>query len=134
MGTRFRIDLSHRVVIAEGWGILDAREIVASACEQCAHPDFEPDRNILWDLRRARLLVDYADIKPLIADLDQLPTRSVSHRVAWVVSSELTEMLTRLFNRLSEDGPVTYSSFDSLESALAWVGLPKDFEVSVDDS
>ena len=130
MGTRFRIDTDHDVVVAHGSGIVHASEIVECAHDQCDDPQFVASRNILWDLRDARLLVEYDDIKPLIKQLDELPTRSVPHRVAWLVSSDLTRMLTRLFERMSVDSPVEYRSFDSLENVREWLALPGDFEPS----
>ena len=128
MSTSFRIDQDHGALIARGAGTLERGEIAAAVEAHSSHPDYRPEMNILWDLRDARFLIEFEEIKELTEHLSTLRTREAPHRVAFVVGDELTQMLTRMFPRVGPEHVVDYRTFDDLGEALDWLGLPPGYE------
>lgn len=116
----YLIDVKTGIVYTRGWGILTDEHIAEHARALRADPRFDPGFRQIVDLREltdvritGRGIRDVAAINPFRRDA----------RRAFVVVSDETFGLTRMFGFFSESSSEQFGIFRTIEPALEWIGL-----------
>jgi hypothetical protein len=116
----YTIDLSRRLVLSRGWGILTELEILRHVHLLTADPRFEPSMRQLADFRAVTDLELDADTIRQLASLS--PFGAGSQR-ALLVGSDVAYGMARMFQIMREDSPDELNVFRGFSSALDWLGL-----------
>ena len=83
---------------------------------------FVPTMHMLWDFTASTLCElsndDFVSIKSFIQK--NIKRRGAGYRAAFLVSKEVDFGLSRMYQMLSEDLPVTFEVFRNREEAMTW--------------
>lgn len=86
-------------------------------------PRFVPSMHMLWDFTTSTLIDlsndDFEGIKNYIQK--NAERRGSGYRAAFLVSKEVDFGLSRMYQMLSEDLPVTFEVFKDREEAMSWI-------------
>lgn len=107
----FTIELSRRLVLSRGWGVLTDRELVAHVRALAADPRFRPDLHQLCDF------VDVTDVKVTAAgvrEMTGLNPFGAGARRALAVSSDVAYGMARMYQIMRGDAP------DEVWSPMTW--------------
>lgn len=118
-----RIDKSANLRIHKVSGTVTVADLVAKLKELYSSPTFEPDMNVLWDLRDARI---ESAKSPEIDDLSLFVAghwaTSGKSKAALVVSGDFEYGLSRMYEVFLESkSPNDVMVFRNIEKAMAWV-------------
>ena|ERR1051326_1288232 len=126
MPASFNINITHGVVFSTGTGVFTHADFVAHMKAVRSDPRFKPELNQLVDCRAiTKMELTTTQIK----DLASRSLFSPKSRRAFVVSNELQFGMTRMFAAYRDIAErQTVMVFRTLPDALAWLGLPPDFD------
>lgn len=86
-------------------------------------PRFVPSMHMLWDFTTSTLIDlsndDFEGIKSYIQKNSK--RRGSGYRAAFVVTKEVDFGLSRMYQMISEDLPVTFEVFRDFKEAMAWI-------------
>ena len=114
------VDTERRLATHRGTGELLAPQLLTAMQDLAAHPHFEPNFAIVWDLRQCRIGITIEEILQLDPQLVELANRSrPSGKTAWVASSALGEAMVKLLYR-HHNWAAEWETFSTIDAALAW--------------
>lgn len=115
----FSINRSEGVLIVELQGRIAASDIVDAIQALLAHPEFEPGRSRIWDVRGlTELLLDERDFEA-IREMALERRDDFAGRTAIVAVRDIDRMAARLFRAYLKGRSIR--TFNSLDQAVAWV-------------
>jgi hypothetical protein len=86
-------------------------------------PQFVPSMHMLWDFTGSTLIDlsndDFASIKSYIQK--NAERRGSGYRAVFLVSKEVDFGLSRMYQMISEDLPVSFEVFRDRDKAMAWI-------------
>ncbi len=100
---------------------MDFMEISYLVKNLLAMDDF-PDKNDLWILPDWQVEIALDELAAL-KDFSQkhYPRDITGHKTAVVSDDEITRALTRVYDTIGADLPVTFRAFSSVEKAVSWL-------------
>ena len=125
MPATYRVDVTNRVVWTRFWGRVTVDEMAAHALRLRADPRFDP---------AGRQLLMFVDADPALITLDGV--RYIAGITGWeagsrralVIRTKVGLGLGRQFALMTGRPPEEVATFLDVADALAWLGLPPDWE------
>jgi hypothetical protein len=114
----YRIDRERRRAVGSASGTVSAQEFLAQQAAMALDPDFEPDFDQLYDLRKMKNFGGSANNVSALAVASPFATGS---RRALVVSSDVIFGLARMFQTLSDESGDEIQIFRDMDAAEAWL-------------
>jgi len=130
---RQEVLLDHRLLLERWAGRATVDEVKQALGDQVGNPDFSEVRFILSDERRVEDF-DFAasDIREFAKEAASSLEAYEGKRWAFVIDATRTTALVMLFRSLLES-EIEVQVFSTLESALTWLGVPRQtFEYVMD--
>jgi hypothetical protein len=121
----YRIDPTQRVVWARAWGVFTDGELVAHSRHLRADPRFQPD------FRQLVVGTEIGDLQATrqgLTLLARLNPFGAGARRAWVVSTDVSFGLARMYDLMRGESGDTLEIFRDQPAALEWLGLPATWE------
>lgn len=118
----FKTEISDTLVIHTARAAVTLDDIFATMQVWYQHPDFDPERPVLWDLRNAEVEADEAGISAWAEAMRQAvnPVRA-GRKTAWVLpTSEIAQFAVDLLSSYDFQNRVRIYQND-YEAAYAWL-------------
>jgi hypothetical protein len=116
----YLIDVESGVVYSRAWGVLTDEEVAAHSETLRADPQFKPDFRQIVDFR------ELTDIRLSGAGVRELARHNAFHRNArraFVVASDESFGLVRMFGMFADSDVETFTIVRTLEAAFEWIGM-----------
>lgn len=124
MSIGYAIIPQHSLLLIRGWGVLTIEEVEAMTLALRADPRFRPTLHGVADFREATGMgVSGTDLRTRYQS-----ALAPNARRAVVVASLEVYGLARMYQLASDYDSASFQVFSELPPALAWLGLPSDFE------
>ncbi len=118
MPVTYRIDRERRRAVGSAIGTVSAQEFLDQQAAMALDPDFEPDFDQLYDLRKMKNFGGAANNVSALAVASPFATGS---RRALVASSDVIFGLARMFQTLSDESGGEIQIFRDMDAAEAWL-------------
>ena len=101
-----------------------ASEINEEFDKTLAYPDFKKNMNVIWDMTKANVRAASTDeVLDIVAHIgDNIANRGAGYKIAIVASSEMSFIMSKMFETYGEKLPVSIHVFNVLEDAIKWMG------------
>lgn len=104
-------------------GEIRPEEILRSALEEHAHPDFQQGMDSLGDFSSAKLVdINFDVVHTLSAHMEEIEKTRGQCRWAMVSSNLINYGILRMFSLLNDDRSIEMSVFRNIDDATAWLG------------
>jgi len=129
MPITFHLRPEEKLVISVHTGTTTDDEFIASYKSLYENDLFDRSMNRLMDLRQADTPQISSDTLRQFAELlrGQFTETAANPKVAVVATREFFFDLARMYEFITDAVPLDIAVFHSVESALAWFGLPENF-------
>jgi hypothetical protein len=121
MPFRFHIDPEARMLHVVGEGAISQTERLETMRAWIRHPDFRPGLDTLCDFSRATSAPDLADLRQIVALINQHAAAIGNKKLAMIVTAPLTFGAARQFQSLAEATPLDVRVFRDRDGALGWL-------------
>ena len=124
MTIKSEIDNSLNTIIRTVTGEMRAAEIYSEFDKSLTHPDFRKNMNVVWDMTNADVrAASTNEVLDVVAHIgNNIANRGESYKIAIVASTEMSFVMSKMFETYGEQLPVSIHVFNALEDALTWIG------------
>lgn len=118
----FKTEISDSLVIHKGEARVTLDDMFSTTRTWFQHPDFDPDRPVLWDLRKANIEADEADVSAWANSLREAvnPVRAGRKTALVLPTSEIAQFAVDLLSTYDFQSRVRVYQND-YEAAYAWL-------------
>ena len=118
-----KINKDSNTIIRTVTGEVRASEVKEEFDKSLSHPNFKKNMNVVWDLINADVrAASTNEILDVIAHIgSSISSRGEGYKIALAASSEMSLIMSRMFETYSMELPVSIQIFNTLEDALKWI-------------
>lgn len=104
-------------------GEMIASEVKEEFDKSLTHPDFKKNMNVVWDMLNADVrAASTNEMLDVIAHIgSSIPSRGEGYKIAIAASSEMSLVMSRMFETYGMELPISIQIFNALEDALEWI-------------
>lgn len=122
MAIEFKIDSKQKLIIGEASGQLNHKDLLDIIDTLVKHPDYEPNYNEIWDLRKVNdLKTFFGETRQRVENEKVLRKLKKPNRDALVVANQVHYGIARQYALLAQSIPLDVGIFYDFKEAMKWV-------------
>lgn len=120
----YTIDVNKKVILEKFEGPVSLDDIITFYKDKFHNPAYNKSFNVILDLRKANLLLNFHEIREFSAFLKTEDEKAMNKKSALLTSSPKAAAISLQFKKLNQSADTQFEVFTTLESCLKWVNIP----------